>query len=84
MQLDELMEDVPREKAAVVYDYERSGDTAASSRALEGLAQLDYTQLLEFERVGELLGYGRRTRSTTQCNRAAIASSRGFPACPTR
>src|SRR5438132_4102569 len=28
MQLDELMEDVPREKAAVVYDYELSGDLA--------------------------------------------------------
>ena len=35
MQLDELMEDVPREKAAVVYDYERSGDPASSSTALE-------------------------------------------------
>ena len=35
MQLDELMEDVPREKAAVVYDYERSGDPAASSTVLE-------------------------------------------------
>ena len=32
MQLDELMEDVLREKAAVVFDYERSGD-AATSRA---------------------------------------------------
>jgi diadenylate cyclase len=58
MQLDEVMEDVPREKATVVYDYERSGDPAASSRALERLTQLDYAQLLEFERVGELLGYG--------------------------
>ena len=58
MQLDELMEAVPREKAAVVYDYERSGDLAPSSRALEGLAQLDYAELLEFERLAELLGYG--------------------------
>jgi diadenylate cyclase len=58
MQLDEVMEDVPREKATVVYDYERSGDPAASSRALERLAHLEYAQLLEFERVGELLGYG--------------------------
>jgi diadenylate cyclase len=57
MQLDELMEDVPREKAAVVYDYERSGDLASSSRALEGLGQLDYTHLHEFDQLAELLGY---------------------------
>ena len=57
MQLDELMEDVPREKAAVVYDYERSGDPAASSTALERLSHLDYTRLLEFEEVAVLLGY---------------------------
>jgi diadenylate cyclase len=57
MQLDELMEDVPREKAAVVYDYERSGDPAASSTALERLSQLDYTRLLEFDELGRLLGY---------------------------
>jgi diadenylate cyclase len=57
MQLDELMEDVPREKAAVVYDYERSGDPASASRALDGLGQLDYTHLLEFDELAELLGY---------------------------
>ncbi len=57
MQLDELMEDVPREKAAVVYDYERSGDPAASSTVLERLSQLVYTDVLEFDRLGELLGY---------------------------
>jgi diadenylate cyclase len=57
MQLDELMEEVPREKAAVVYDYERTGDPASSSKALEGLAQLDYTRVLEFEQLAELLGY---------------------------
>jgi len=57
MQLDEMMEDVPREKAAVVYDYERSGDPAASSTVLERLSQLDYTRLLEFDELGRLLGY---------------------------
>jgi diadenylate cyclase len=57
MQLDELMEDVPREKAAVVYDYERSGDPAEGSTALERLAQLDYTRLLEFDELAHLLGY---------------------------
>jgi len=57
MQLDELMEDVPREKAAVVYDYERSGDRAASSTGLERLSQLEYSRLLEFEELARLLGY---------------------------
>src|SRR5919199_347505 len=33
MQLDELMEDVPREKASVVYDYEVSGDSEAGGGA---------------------------------------------------
>src|SRR5215203_5388004 len=37
MQLDELMEEVPREKAAVVYDYERTGDPAKASQVLEKL-----------------------------------------------
>ncbi len=57
MQLDELMEDVPREKAAVVYDYERTADPAAAATALERLSRLEYADLLEFERLAELLGY---------------------------
>lgn len=57
MQLDELMEDVPREKAAVVYDYELSGDPAQASTVLEQLAELPYAKLLEFEELGALLGY---------------------------
>ncbi|HEU4449435.1 MAG TPA: DNA integrity scanning diadenylate cyclase DisA [Gaiellaceae bacterium] len=61
MQLDELMEDVPREKAAVVYDYEQSGDPASAAVALERLSELDYPRLLEFEELTELLGYGRET-----------------------
>jgi diadenylate cyclase len=61
MQLDELMEDVPREKAAVVYDYERTGEPAASSSVLERLSQIDYAHLHEFEELADLLGYGRDT-----------------------
>jgi diadenylate cyclase len=57
MHLDELMEDVPREKAAVVYDYERTGDPAAASSVLERLSQLDYTRLLEFDELAHLLAY---------------------------
>jgi diadenylate cyclase len=61
MQLDELMEDVPREKAAVVYDYERTGDPAKASLALERLAQLPHPRLLEFEELADALGYPRET-----------------------
>jgi diadenylate cyclase len=59
MQLDELIEDVPREKAAVVYDYTLSGDPAHAGAALERLGQLSHPQLLEFEELTELLGYPR-------------------------
>jgi diadenylate cyclase len=59
MQLDELMEDVPREKAAVVYDYERTGDPASGAVVLEKLSDVDYPRLLEFEELAELLGYAR-------------------------
>jgi diadenylate cyclase len=57
MQLDELSQDVPREKAAVVYDYEA---TPGSGPAIvERLAELPYAQLLAFDDLVELLGYSR-------------------------
>jgi diadenylate cyclase len=59
MQLDELMEDVPREKAAVIYDYELSGEPARAAAALERVSQLQYGRLLEFEDLAEVLGYPR-------------------------
>jgi len=61
MQLDELMENIPREKSAVVYDYELAGDSDAASAALTNLADLSYQRLLEFEELAELLGYPRDT-----------------------
>jgi diadenylate cyclase len=61
MQLDELMEDVPREKAAVLYDYELSGEPANATKVLARLGELSYQRLLEFEELAELLGYPRDT-----------------------
>jgi diadenylate cyclase len=61
MQLDEVMEDVPREKAAVIYDYELSGEPARAAVVLERLSTLPYGRLLEFEDLAELLGYPRDT-----------------------
>ena len=66
MQLDELMEEVPREKAAIVFDYELSGEAAAASHVLERLAELPYAKLLEVEELMELLGYPRNANPLDQ------------------
>ena len=85
MQLDELMEDVPREKAAVVYDYERErrpgglvdGPRAALPARLHRRARV--------RQAGRAAGLpATRTRSTTRCSRAATASCRAFRASRTR
>jgi diadenylate cyclase len=56
MQLHELIGDVPREKAAVAVDYQ--ADTAEPpAQVLDRLASLPYAQLLEFERLADVLGY---------------------------
>jgi len=59
MQLGELLGDVPREKGAVLADYHAAGTGPETALALEGLAALSYQELLEFERIAELLGYPR-------------------------
>src|SRR6187431_3499033 len=63
MQLDELMESVPREKAAVAYDYELTGDPARAAAALEALAQLPQERLLEPEEMAVILGYPREANA---------------------
>jgi diadenylate cyclase len=57
MQLDDLMEDVPREKAAVVYDYEAEPGRAAA--VLERLGELPHQRLLAVDELVGLLGYAR-------------------------
>jgi diadenylate cyclase len=59
LQLAELVGDVPDQREAVVRDYHAAGDGAEATLALEGLKALSYHDLLEFERIGELLGYPR-------------------------
>jgi diadenylate cyclase len=61
MQLDELMEDVPRDKAAIVNDYERTGEPANAAASLENLSRIEYPAVLEFEELAEALGYPRET-----------------------
>src|SRR3954465_5481377 len=56
MQLEELVADVPDEKAALVYDYPAEGGAARTQEGLEALAGLPYNQLLEFELLA-VIGY---------------------------
>ena len=56
MQLEELVGDVPGEKAALVYDYHAEGGAERTREGLEALAGLPYAQLLEFELLA-VLGY---------------------------
>jgi diadenylate cyclase len=56
MQLEELVADVPDEKAALVYDYHAEGGAARTQEGLEALAGLPYNQLLEFELLA-VIGY---------------------------
>src|SRR5205814_3842964 len=49
MQLEELVADVPDEKAALVYDYHADGGAERTREGLEALAAIPYDQLLEFE-----------------------------------
>jgi diadenylate cyclase len=59
MQLHELIGEVPAERAMVVYDYYADGPGPRAELALEGLHALPYRQLLESERLAELLGFPR-------------------------
>jgi diadenylate cyclase len=59
MQLTELIGGVPAERAAVIYDYHVDGDGPKAQLALEALHAVPYRQLLDFERLAELLGYPR-------------------------
>jgi diadenylate cyclase len=56
MQLEELVGDVPAEKAAVLFDYHAEGGAERTREGLEALAALPYQQLLEFELLA-VLGY---------------------------
>jgi diadenylate cyclase len=59
MQLHELVGEVPAERSMVVHDYHADGPGPRAELALEGLHALPYRQLLESERLAELLTYPR-------------------------
>src|SRR5918999_1517388 len=60
MQLEELVGEVPREKAAVLYDYHAVGGPEATREGLEALGAIPYSDLLEFELLA-VLGYPAST-----------------------
>src|SRR5689334_21368296 len=61
LQLAELIGNIPGEREAVVRDYHAAGSGPEGTLALEALRALPYRELLEFERLAELLGYPRTT-----------------------
>jgi diadenylate cyclase len=56
MQLDELVEDVPTEKAAVIVDYHVDDSPERVRESMQALAQIPYDELLDFELLA-VLGY---------------------------
>ncbi len=60
MQLDELAAGVVAERAALVRDYAISEAEGQLDQALAALAALPHQELLDFGRLGELLGYDRK------------------------
>jgi diadenylate cyclase len=59
LQLEELVGDVPLERDAIVRDYHAAGAGAEATVALEGLRAMRYQDLLEFDRLSDLLGFER-------------------------
>ena len=59
IRLEELMVDVPREKTAVIFDYQAANGKGGVADVLERLGQLSYQELLESEELAEVLGYPR-------------------------
>jgi diadenylate cyclase len=60
LQLDELVSEVPGEKAAVVLDYHADGSAGRVDEALRALGEMPYRDLLEFELLA-VLGYPAST-----------------------
>ena len=59
LQLEELVGNVPSERDAIVRDYHAAGAGPEATLALEALRALPYQGLVDFDRLGELLGLAR-------------------------
>jgi diadenylate cyclase len=63
MQLEETVVGVMGDRAALVRDYSASESERAIEGTLGDLAELPHTELLDFGRLAELLGYDRKTNT---------------------
>jgi diadenylate cyclase len=63
MQLEESVVGVMGERAALVRDYSVSDSEQTIERVLGELAELEHTELLDFGRLAELLGYDRKVNT---------------------
>ena len=63
MQLEDSVVGVMAERAALVRDYSAIDSEHEIERALSELAELEHTELLDFGRLAELLGYDRKTNT---------------------
>jgi diadenylate cyclase len=63
MQLEETVVGVMSDRSALVRDYSVSDDERRFEAILAELAELSHTELLDFGRLAELLGYDRKTNT---------------------
>src|SRR5207302_6504084 len=63
MQLEETMVGVAADKSALLHDYLAESSDTAFALALDGIARLPHTDLLDFGRMSELLGYDRKVNT---------------------
>jgi diadenylate cyclase len=80
MQLEDAVVGVMGERAALVRDYSVSDSEQTIERVLGELAELEHTELLDFGRLAELLGYDRKVN--TLDFRVTPRGYRGLSAVP--